>query len=206
MEGRSQKGGVELADGGGYYIDELARPASELLVAWWNGGGKLVPRVKANPELQKFLATQPDIFVYGEALVTKMTKEIKINGYKAIVHKAQKEGKRRGVVVYYSNKHTHSISKEASSKNYDIVWIRMTTRGEERIFGFFYAPGAHTDERTREGFYDELRKGVKRHEGKKIYLLGDSNARLGEYSRDMDIHGEPKTNANKTVLGFPPIQ
>ena len=203
MERSPQNGSVELADGTGYYRDGLVRPAGELLVAWWNGGGKLVPRTKANPELQKFLATKPDIFAYGEALVTKITKEIKINGYKAIVHKAQKEGKRRGIVVYYNSKHTHSISKEASSKTYDIVWIRMTTRKEERIFGFFYAPGAHIDERTREGFYDELRKGVKRHEGKKICLMGDSNARLGEYSRDTDIHGQPKTNANKTLfLGF----
>ena len=190
-------------DGTGNYSGELARPPRELLVAWWNGGGKLGPRVKANPELQKFLTTKPDIFAYGEALVTKRTKEININGYKTIVHKAQKEGKRRGIMVYYNNKHGHSISKEASSKKYDIIWIRMTTREEVRIFGFFYAPGAHIDERTREGFYDELRKGVKRHEGKKICLMGDSNARLGEYSRDMDIHGQLKTNANKTLfLGF----
>ena len=172
-------------------------------MAWWNGGGKLAPRIKANPELQKFLATQPDIFVYGEALVVKKTKEIALDGYNAIVHKAQKEGRRRGIVIYYRNKHTHVITKEASSKNFDIVWIRMKTSKKERIFGFFYAPGAHVDEKTRESFYDELRTGIERHQGKSIFLMGDSNARLGQYSGDKDIHGKTKSNKNKTMfLGF----
>ena len=29
--------------------------AGEMVVAWWNGGGKLIPRVNANPGLQKYL-------------------------------------------------------------------------------------------------------------------------------------------------------
>ena len=32
----------------------------ELVVAWWNGGGKLEPRLNVNPELQKFIAKGPD--------------------------------------------------------------------------------------------------------------------------------------------------
>ena len=70
-------------------------------MAWWNGGGKLVPRMKANPELQKFLESQPDIFAYGEAQIAKKTKEMKLNGYQAIVHGAERQGRRRGIVVYY---------------------------------------------------------------------------------------------------------
>ena len=172
-------------------------------MAWWNGGGKLVPRLKANPELQKFLATQPDIFAYGEAQIAKKTKEMTLYGYQAIVHGAQREGRRRGIVVYYHNKHTHVITKEASSKKFDILWIRMKYSKEERIFGFYYAPGAHIDEETRESFYDELRSGVERHKGKSIFLMGDSNARLGDYSGDKDIHGKTRTNKNKTMfLGF----
>ena len=72
-----------------------------LTIAWWNGGGKIVPRLKTNPGLQEFISTRPDIFVYGEALVTKKTKETNIPGYKTIIHKAHKHGIRRGLVVYY---------------------------------------------------------------------------------------------------------
>ena len=174
-----------------------------LEVAWWNGGGGLLRRIQANPELQEFFATKPDIFAYGEALVEKSNKEIRMDGYRTIVHRAQKERGRRGIVVFYRNKHTHVITKALSSKKFDILWIRMKTRREEKMFGFFYAPGAHIDEKTREGFYDELRKGVEKFKGKSIFLLGDSNARLGLYSGDKDIHGKTKSNMNKTLfLGF----
>ena len=40
----------------------------KMTVSWWNGGGKLIPRMKVNPVLKKYLETKPDIFVYGEAL------------------------------------------------------------------------------------------------------------------------------------------
>ena len=170
------------------------------VVAWWNGGGKLVPRIRANPELQKFLATKPDMFAYGEALVYRGSKEHVITGYKTILHKAQTEGIRRGIVVFYRDKHTHSITKAASSKEFDILWIRMKTKKEERIFGFFYAPGAHKEESTRERFYDELRRGVDGYSDRRVYLMGDSNARLGEYSGDTDIHGKSMTNKNKPLF------
>ena len=170
------------------------------MVAWWNGGGKLIPRIKANPELQKFIATNPDIFAYGEALVFKSNKEYGLIGYKSILHKALNGGTRRGIVVYYRNKHTHTITKDAGNKEFDILWIRMKTKKEECIFGFFYAPGAHKEESTRERFYDELRRGVDRYKGKRIYLMGDSNARLGDYSGDKDINGHTKTNNNKALL------
>ena len=149
------------------------------------------------------MASQPDIFAYGEAQIAKKTKEMKLHGYQAIVHGAQREGRRRGIVVYYHNKHTHVITKEAGSKKFDILWIKMKSSEEERIFGFYYAPGAHIDEETRESFYDELRSGVERHEGKSIFLMGDSNARLGDYSGDKDIHVKTKTNKNMAMfLGF----
>ena len=38
----------------------------ELLVSWWNGGGRLVPRIEVNPELKTHLATKPDIYIYGD--------------------------------------------------------------------------------------------------------------------------------------------
>ena len=116
------------------------------------------------------------------------------------MHKAHTEGNRRGLVVYYKQEHAYMITKEACSKAFDILWLRMKTKKEERIIGFFYAPGAHHTERMREMFYDELRIGIDKYKGKKIYLLGDSNARLGEYSGDKDIHGNIKTNKNKALL------
>ena len=60
----------------------------ELVVSWWNGGGKTVARLEVNPELGKYLATKPDVFVYGESLVYKPTQRVKIPGYKAIIHTA----------------------------------------------------------------------------------------------------------------------
>ena len=98
-----------------------------LTIAWWNGGGKIVPRLRTNPGLQEFISTRPDIFVYGEALVTKKTKDLKIPGYNTIIHKAQIQGIRRGLVVYLKQKHAYSITKDSSSNTYDILWLRMKT-------------------------------------------------------------------------------
>ena len=96
-----------------------------------------------NPVLLQFLETKPDIFVYGEALIYKRAKELKIVGYETIVHKAQNEGVRRGIVVFYREKYSSVITKARSSKKFDIVWLRMKTEQEERILCFFYAPGAN---------------------------------------------------------------
>ena len=142
----------------------------------------------------------PNIFVYGEALVTKITNEMRIPGYNIIMHKAHLEGNRRGIVVYYKQKHAYTITKDKSSKTFDIQWLRMKSTNDEIIFGFFYAPGAHQTERVREKFYDELRTGIDEYEGKKIYIMGDSNARLGEFSGDKDIHGKNTTNNNYALF------
>ena len=147
--------------------------AGEMVVAWWNGGGKLIPRLNANPGLQKYLSKGPDIFVYGEALVTKVTNEMRIPGYNIIIHKAKLEGIRRGLVVYYKEKYAYTITKAKSSKTFDIQWLRMKSNNDEIIFGFFYAHGAHQTETVREKFYDELRDGIDEFEGKKIYIMGD---------------------------------
>ena len=40
---------------------------------------------------------------------------------------------------------------------------------------------------------------VERHKHKKIFIMGDSNARLGEFSADKDINGNTKSNKNKTL-------
>ena len=67
-------------------------------------------------------------------------------GYNMIIHKAQIENNRRGLVVYYKECHAHTITKDSSSKTFDILWLSNKTSIEEIIFGFFYAPGAHHTE------------------------------------------------------------
>ena len=178
----------------------IGDPRPEMKIVWWNGGGKVIQRLKVNPVLQQFLETKPDIFVYGEALIYKSGNELKLDGYEMIVHKAHNHGVRRGMVVFYRKKYACIITKGRSSKKFDTVWLRMKTKQEERIFGFFYAPGANHEEKCREEFYDELSKGVENYKGKKIYLLGDSNARLGEFSADTDINGNMKSNKNKLIF------
>lgn len=178
----------------------IGDPRPEMKIVWWNGGGKVIQRLKVNPVLQQFLETKPDIFVYGEALIYKSANELKLDGYEMIVHKAHNHGVRRGMVVFYRKKYACIITKGRSSKKFDIVWLRMKTKQEERIFGFFYSPGANHEEKCREEFYDELSKGVENYKGKKIYLLGDSNARLGEFSADTDINGNMKSNKNKLIF------
>ena len=51
---------------------------SELVISWWNGGGRLVSRIEVNPELRAYLATKPDIFVYGESMVYKKTQKVNV--------------------------------------------------------------------------------------------------------------------------------
>ena len=65
------------------------------------------------------------------------------------------------------------MTKDGSSKTFDIIWLRWKTNNEEMILGFFYAPGAHQPERVREKFYDELRRGIDKRRGVKMYLMGD---------------------------------
>ena len=76
------------------------RRGGEMKIAWWNGGGKLVSRLCGNPGLQKFIASEPDIFVYGEALISRKTKGIELVGYNSIVHKSKINGVRRRMVIY----------------------------------------------------------------------------------------------------------
>ena len=50
-------------------------------------------------------------------------------------------------------------------------------------------------------FYYELRSGFERYPSNvKVFFIGDSNARLGAYSLDKDIHGVFQTNKNKTLF------
>ena len=116
------------------------------------------------------------------------------------MHKANLKGLRRGIVIYYRNKYASVISKVSSSNKFDIIWLRIKSRHKEFMVAFFYAPGISHEEKQRVEFYDELRLGIEKFRKKEIYLLGDSNARLGEFSGDCDIHGNTRSNKNKTLF------
>ena len=69
---------------------------------------------------------------------------------------------------------------------------------------FFYAPGAHLPEEIRLKFYSIFTKKYDKFASKgKVFLIGDSNARLGNFVNDLDINGKPVSNKNKPLfLGF----
>ena len=107
--------------------------------------------------------------------------------------------------MFYREKHAQIITKLKSSIKLDILWTRLKSPCEEIIMGFFYAPGVNHVEEIRMEFCDELRKGVDTYmkENKRIYLMGDSNARLGEFTQDENINGDIINNQNKKIfLGF----
>ena len=90
------------------------------------------------------------------------------------------------------------------SKEYDIAWVKLENMEQTIVFCFFYAPGENKSASERSRFYDELREGYKKYSKKfNIFLLGDSNARLGSFSQDKSIKGQYVSNNNKAnFLGF----
>ena len=48
------------------------------------------------------------------------------------------------MVIFYKKSLAQMITKQSSSKKYDILWLRMNSSEEDNIFGFFYAPGITT--------------------------------------------------------------
>ena len=53
--------------------------------------------MNANSGLQKYMSKEPDIFVYGEALATKMTKEMRIPEYNTIIQGLPEDAVFRGL-------------------------------------------------------------------------------------------------------------
>ena len=118
--------------------------------------------------------------------------------------KHHRNSKRRGLVIFYHDKHFQKISRAYASKNFDIFWIRVNKTKTPIYFCFYYAPGSHHSDETHSEFYADLQKGFERYRGLgDIFLLGDSNARLGPLLEDKDIHGKYVTGKNKPhFLGF----
>ena len=151
----------------------------------------------------KFLAIKPDIFAYGESETTS-SHGLSINGYACYLHKSKLSTNgnfRRGMAIFYLTKYRFHLVKVCSSKNYDIIWFRLNTRYEPLFFCFFYSPGAHHPLPIRTKFYDILSRQYSRFSPLgKVYLMGDTNARLGHLLNDRNLHGELITNSNQPLL------
>ena len=155
--------------------DERHRPTLTLL--YWNGGGCMSSRLCVNPELKSLiLAETPDVFVYAESMVYSSAKLTSppnsLSNYDSFHHIALKNSNRRGISIFYLQKHRYILSKDLASKNYDIIWVKLESTHEKMVFCFFYAPGEHRSKKECIGFYDELREGYAKYcQNYKVCLL-----------------------------------
>ena len=160
---------------------------------WWNGGGKIKFRLKPNPELRNFLKIKPDIFAYGES-ETPSPLGLGVNGYACYVHKSKlnvTDNYRRGLAIFYLIKYQFLLTKVYSSKIYDILWMRLNISDEPLFFCFFYSPGSHHPLSVRTKFYDDLSSSYSKFAPLgKVYLTGDTNARLGHILNDRNLRGK----------------
>ena len=182
---------------------------NNIKVFYWNGGGSMAARLRVNPLLNEVLNSKLDIFAYAECLVYKSIAS-PLPHYSIILHKAKKMTKRRGIAIFVKNEHTHNLSTDFASAKYDILWLRYeyksakTNSREVLILCFFYAPGENQSDDIRSGFYNDLSLGMRRYpKGTKIFMMGDSNARLAVFSQDRAINCKYISNKNKSLfLGF----
>ena len=172
-------------------------------VCWWNGGGNIKLRLSTNPELIKFLENKPDIFVYGETC-TSSPLGLSINGYACFLHNANLNvagSYRRGLAIFFKKKYRFLLTKVYSSKIYDIVWIRFSSLNGFLYFCFFYSPGSHHPISVRTKFYKIFSSNYSRFASLgKVYLLGDTNARLGRLLNDRNVRGELIINSNQPLF------
>ena len=79
--------------------------------------------------------------------------------------------------------------------------MRLPTAEEAVHFCFFYSPEAHHPLPIRSKFYDIFTSKFSKFAFKgTVYLLGDTNARLGSLLDDKNIHGEHVTNSNSSLF------
>ena len=146
---------------------------------WWNGGGKIKSRLESNPVLLKLInKTRADIFAYGEALLSSQL-NVNLDGYWCYLHKAKPisvDNLRRGLAIFYLDKHKYRISKKYASKNFDFVLMRVEGAHEAVHLVFFYSPGAHHPLTVRKRFYDTFYlKFCEFATLGRVFLMGDTN-------------------------------
>ena len=79
--------------------------------------------------------------------------------------------------------------------------MRLKTISEPLFLCCFYAPGSHHPLLVRRKFYDFFsRKFADFAALGKVYLIGDTNARLGIVLEDRNLRGQLTSNANKPLF------
>ena len=165
---------------------KITKAANEELLTfgWWNGGGGVRKRLSVNPGLKEFIATKPDIWTYCESGITN-SQSLSLEGYNYFFHRSYLRDKskfRRGMVLFYRQQHAQKIAKVFSSVKFDIVWLRLATRsGLKEVFFFFNTLCTSYEKFCNLGH---------------VIMLCDSNARLGKYTNDRNIHGNHIENNN----------
>ena len=171
--------------------------------SYWNGGGQIRNRLRTNPGLRNLIQKKPDFFIYAEALISSYH-ELGIDGYLCYLHKSKVESPnnyRRGLAIFYLKKYRFLFTKVYACRTYDIVWMRLTTISEPLHFCFFYAPGSHHPLPDRERFYDIFSTKFADFAALgKVYLIGDTNARLGSVLNDTNFKGQLISNPNQHLF------
>ena len=170
---------------------------------FWNGGGKIRNRLKTNPMLLKLFKSKPDIFTYAEAL-TPSPHNLNISGYLCYLHKSNicsENSYRRGLAIFYLKKYRFLFTKVYACRTYDIVWMKLRTTSESWYFCFFNAPGSHPPHPDRKRFYDVFTNKFSEFAALgKVFLIGDTNARLGLVLNDINLKGKFISNANQPLF------
>ena len=150
-----------------------------------------------------FLRENVDIFCYGEAQVVKCKSKL-MEGFDCYLHSAYLNKSnycRRGLAIFFREKFRFLFSKVYACRKFDIVWMRLVVGRAKSYFCFFYAPGDHHEISVRRSFYEYFVKAFDRFSPLgKVYLIGDTNARLGSFLNDVNINGAYISNRNRRFL------
>ena len=102
---------------------------------------------------------------------------------------------RRGIVVFFRKELKFQLSKVYASNKFDIVWMRLESDREAVHVCFFYATGDPHPLPIRKKFYDIFTSKFSQFASLgRVYLIGDTNARLGSVLGDKNINGKFVTN------------
>ena len=122
----------------GFHNKPLKRASNKvkIIVTFWNGGGRFLSRIRANPELLRLLRDLPDIFVYTESCIYTSVPS-PLPGYDLLLHTAKRNSCRRGIAVLFLHKYRYCLSKDHSSKKFDILWLKLKNDITEVVSVFF---------------------------------------------------------------------
>ena len=130
---------------------------------------------------------KPDIFTYGEAQISS-PQNLFLNGYSCYLHQTKPTSLnnfRQGLAIFYLDKYKFRLSKAYASVKFDIVLMRLEDNEETVHFCFFYSPGAHHPLIVQKKCYDIFSSKFNKFAALgRVFLMGDTNARLGPFLQD----------------------